>query len=149
MGNIFSYCWGLKRKINDSTLFDRLNTDNQENQYSYASFIDNENDSENKIIIDNINLIHKKIEILENTTQDSLKNIHNDIKHIYQEQETLKRSMYTQTSLNNSEVSEDSLENNKPRYIQESFQESFQESAQESIYHDIQNKITTSDEETY
>ena len=143
MGNIFSYCWGIKQKVKDSALFDRLNNED-ENQYSYASFIDNENDSENKIIIDNINLIHKKIEILENTTQDSLKNIHNDIKHIYQEQETLKRSMYTQTSLNNSEVSEDSLEN--PLQENKLF---VNESVQDSVYHDIQNKITTSDEETY
>ena len=143
MGNIFSYCWGIKQKVKDSALFDRLNNED-ENQYSYASFIDNENDSENKIIIDNINLIHKKIEILENTTQDSLKNIHNDIKHIYPEQETLKRSMYTQTSLNNSEVSEDSLEN--PLQENKLF---VNESVQDSVYHDIQNKITTSDEETY
>ena len=44
------------------------------------------------------------MKILENTTQVSLKNIHNDIKHIYEEQEVLKKSMYTQTdSINNSE----------------------------------------------
>ena len=146
MGNIFSYCWGIKQKVKDSTLFDRLNNED-ENQYSYASFIDNQNESEQKIIIDNINIIHRKIEILENTTQESLKNIHNDIRHIYEEQETLKKSMYTQTeSLNNSEseVSEDSIQN--PLQENKSF---INESVQESVYHDIQNKISNSDEETY
>ena len=111
MGNIFSYCWGIKQKVKDSTLFDRLNNED-ENQYSYASFIDNQNENEQKMIIDNINLIHRKIEILENTTQDSLKNIHNDIKHIYEEQEVLKKSMYTQTeNLSSSDISEDSIQN--------------------------------------
>ena len=82
MGNIFSYCLGIKQKVKDSALFDRLNNED-ENQYSYASFIDNQNESEQKIIIDNINIIHRKIEILENTTQESLKNIHNDISTIF------------------------------------------------------------------
>ena len=44
MGNIFSYCWGIKQKVKDSTLFDRLNNED-ENQYSYASFIDNQNEN--------------------------------------------------------------------------------------------------------
>lgn len=150
MGNIFSYCWGLKQKVKDSALFDRLNGEDQ-NQYSYASFIDNENESEQKIIIDNINLIHRKIEILENTTQESLRNIHNDIKHIYEEQETLKKSMYTQTESINSEsaVSDDSIQNplkGNNSIPNESF---INESVQESVYHDIQNKIPNSDEETY
>ena len=48
------------------------------------------------MIIDNINIIHRKREILENTTQESLKNIHNDIRHIYEEQETIKEKyVYT------------------------------------------------------
>jgi|TARA_X000000950_G_C13864000_1_gene639924 hypothetical protein len=149
MGNIFSYCWGIKQKVKDSTLFDRLNNED-ENQYSYASFIDNQNESEQKMIIDNINIIHRKIEILENTTQESLKNIHNDIRHIYEEQEVLKKSMYTQTEdLSNSEVSEDSIQNpiqENKSFVNESF---VNESVQDSVYHDIQNKLPTSDEETY
>ena len=149
MGNIFSYCWGIKQKVKDSTLFDRLNNED-ENQYSYASFIDNQNESEQKMIIDNINIIHRKIEILENTTQESLKNIHNDIRHIYEEQEVLKKSMYTQTEdLSNSEVSEDSIQNpiqENKSIVNESF---VNESVQDSVYHDIQNKLPTSDEETY
>ena len=151
MGNIFSYCWTVKDKIKESTLFDRLNNnENETNQYSYASFIDNETENENKMIIDNINLIHQKIEILENTTQESLKNIHNDIKHIYKEQEVLKQSMYTQTEkLSSSNISEDSIQNplqENKSFINNSF---VNESVQESVYHDIQNKITTSDEDTY
>ena len=149
MGNIFSYCWEIKQKVKDSTLFDRLNNED-ENQYSYASFIDNQNESEQKMIIDNINIIHRKIEILENTTQESLKNIHNDIRHIYEEQEVLKKSMYTQTEdLSNSEVSEDSIQNpiqENKSFVNESF---VNESVQDSVYHDIQNKLPTSDEETY
>ena len=149
MGNIFSYCWGIKQKVKDSTLFDRLNNED-ENQYSYASFIDNQNESEQKMIIDNINIIHRKIEILENTTQESLKNIHNDIRHIYEEQEVLKKSMYTQTEdLSNSEVSQDSIQNpiqENKSFVNESF---VNESVQDSVYHDIQNKLPTSDEETY
>ena len=144
MGNIFSYCWGIKQKVKDSTLFDRLNNED-ENQYSYASFIDNQKKKKKKMIIDNINIIHRKIEILENTTQESLKNIHNDIRHIYEEQEVLKKSMYTQTEdLSNSEVSEDSIQN--PIQENKSF---VNESVQDSVYHDIQNKLPTSDEETY
>ena len=151
MGNIFSYCLNIKRKGKNSTLFDRLNDEDEHNKYSYASFIDNENESEQKIIIDNINLIHRKIEILENTTQESLRNIHNDIKHIYEEQETLKKSMYTQTDSINSEsaVSDDSIQNplkGNNSIPNESF---INESVQESVYHDIQNKIPNSDEETY
>ena len=55
--------------------------------------------------------------------------------------------MYTQTeSLNNSEseVSEDGIQN--PLQENKSF---INESVQESVYHDIQNKISNSDEETY
>ena len=112
MGNIFSYCWKVKdnfSEMKDSYLLKPLNKDDESpcNEYSYASFVDGDGDRD--IVLENLNMLHKKIEILEDTTQSSLKNISLDIKHIYGEQEEIKKHINSPNSSTYSNRSKSSV----------------------------------------
>jgi len=77
MGNIFSYWFNSNNvKYNDS-LLDPLN---QEEEIQYASLLD-------------IESINGHVGILEQTTQNSLKNISTDVKYLFSEIEYLKKQI--------------------------------------------------------
>lgn len=77
MGNMFSYWFSSNNvKYNDS-LLDPLN---QEEEIQYASLLD-------------IESINGQVGILEQTTQNSLKNISTDVKYLFDEIEYLKKQI--------------------------------------------------------
>ena len=163
MGNIFSYCWNVKDNFRDRYLLKPL-TDNDSKtnhkDYSYASFVDSDKDSDN-IVLDNINMLNRKIEILEETTQCSLKNISTDIKHIYVEQEEIKKninsSIYSNKTIKYEITEPIKYEITEPikyeitepiKYDQCNQSSMF---VNESVYHDFNsnNDNISSEEETY
>jgi hypothetical protein len=100
MGNIFTYCWKIRDNMHDNHLLEPLNNRSNVDSVEYASFLENNSSvlDHNSIVLEHINMLNTKVEILENTTQKSLKSISSDIRHIYSEQEELKKI----TSPNNS-----------------------------------------------
>lgn len=77
MGNIFSYWFNSKNVKYDDSLLDPLN---QEEEIQYASLLD-------------IESINGQVGILEQTTQNSLKNISTDVKYLFSEIEYLKKQI--------------------------------------------------------
>jgi len=167
MGNIFSYCWKVKDnfgELKDNYLLKPLN-DNDSNDYSYASFVDGDGDGAKAL--DNLNMLNRKIEILEETTQSSLKNISTDIKHIYIEQEEIKKhinspnsSTYSNKSIDNKSIDNKSIDNKSIDNIKYEITEQSSMFVNESVYHDFNNDFNTdfntdfnnnisSEEETY
>ena len=76
MGNIFSYFFKNSNEIEvNESLLEPLNSEEQ-----YASLIE-------------INTLNSQVNILEKTTQDSLINISKDVKHLFNEIESLKNKI--------------------------------------------------------
>ena len=74
MGNIFSFFFNEKTNYDyDDSLLQPLNNNNDiDNQIQYASIIDVES-------------INSQVGILEQTTQNSLRNISKDVKYLFEE----------------------------------------------------------------
>tara|TARA_B100000886_G_C20182434_1_gene390687 strand:+ start:215 stop:613 length:399 start_codon:yes stop_codon:yes gene_type:complete len=102
MGNIFSYWYSSNNVKYDDSLLDPLN---KEEEIQYASLLD-------------IESINGQVGILEQTTQNSLKNISTDVKYLFDEIADLKNQINclcerldTLTTYN--EVTLDNTKNNK------------------------------------
>lgn len=78
MGNIFSYFFNKNTNYDyDDSLLQPLNNNELDNQIQYASIIDVES-------------INSQVGILEQTTQNSLRNISKDVKYLFEEVRKIK-----------------------------------------------------------
>jgi len=118
MGNIFSYWYSSNNVKYDDSLLDPLN---KEEEIQYASLLD-------------IESINGQVGILEQTTQNSLKNISTDVKYLFEEINRLK------TQINNlcQRLDQQKINNEKKNLINLNKEE-------ESIYLDA--KSNNNDEE--
>ena len=108
MGNIFSYFFNEKTNYDyDDSLLQPLNNNNDidiDNQIQYASIIDLES-------------INSQVGILEQTTQNSLRNISKDVKYLFEEVKEIKEYLVrTNPSLTFDNVTESYVNCNDNTY---------------------------------